>query len=76
MAEALVMYKSLVGNASGNVLQETPLGITGAGKGAHSGETEVKSTKTNKEAKDSHFEAKKGHSEEPEFSLQSHKKLE
>lgn len=60
MAQALTMYKSLIGNVPSIGLQD---GIKGGGKvDAHSGGTEDKSTKT-------HFGG-------PGFSLQSHKKLE
>lgn len=66
MAQALTMYKSMIGNVSSG--HETSLGITAGVKGDSSSEERVdESTKTPKTA---------NNSSQPEFSLQSHKNLD
>lgn len=72
MAQALTMYKSLIGNVPKNVLHETPAGIVGDVKGDdHSEEIGDESTRsTARTAKTVHRE------EGPTFSLQSPKNFE
>ncbi|KAF3432714.1 hypothetical protein FNV43_RR23816 [Rhamnella rubrinervis] len=65
MAQALTMYKSLIGNVSSDGLHETSLGITAGGKGDSRSEEHVDESSK-----------KSSHHEEPEFSLQSHKNLD
>ncbi|GMN44267.1 hypothetical protein TIFTF001_013460 [Ficus carica] len=72
MAQALTMYKSLIGNVPKNVLHETPAGTVGDVKGDdHSEEIGDESTRcTARTAKTVHRE------EGPTFSLQSPKNFE